>query len=114
MRFEVVQTRRARADVATIARWLNQRLGPGPDAWYRQWVLATKRLGQSADQFGTAPESDSCPEKILQLQFKTRRGRFFRVLFVIRGDTVYILHVMGAGQDLLSPEEIVLPEGPRD
>lgn len=114
MRFDVVQTRRARADVATIVRWLNQRSRAGAEAWYRQWVLATKRLGHSADQCGTAPESDSCPERILQLQFKTRRGRFFRILFIVRGDTVFILHVMGAGQDLLSPEDIVLPEGPRD
>jgi hypothetical protein len=38
--------------------------------------------------------------------FKTRRGRAYRALFLIRGDVVFVLHVRGPGQRPLEPGEL--------
>jgi hypothetical protein len=38
--------------------------------------------------------------------FGTRRGRTYRVLFVIRGDVVQILCVRGPGERPVKPEDI--------
>jgi hypothetical protein len=56
-----------------------------------------------------APESNDHPEPIYQVIFKTRRGRPYRALFVVRDRTVFILHVRGPGQDFVAPNEIANP-----
>jgi hypothetical protein len=38
--------------------------------------------------------------------FRTRRGRTYRALFVIRGDIVQILCVRGPGEKPVKPEDI--------
>ncbi len=49
---------------------------------------------------GFAPENPDHEEEIRQCLFKTRHGLQYRLLYLVREDTVYILHVRGAGQDL--------------
>ena len=46
-------------------------------------------------------------DEIRQRIFKTRRGLPYRILFVVRGDVIYLLHVRGPGQDLMAPEEML-------
>jgi hypothetical protein len=42
--------------------------------------------------------------------FKTRHGRTYRLLYVVRGDLIYLLHVRGPGQDLMGDDEVRLPD----
>ena len=56
------------------------------------------------------PEADEIGVDLKQRIFKTRRGNSFRLLFIVRGDTVHILAVRGAGQNLVSDDNIEIPE----
>jgi hypothetical protein len=67
-------------------------------------------LRERPSSFGQAPESSRHEIDIYQVLFKTRRGRTYRALFSIVADTVYIMHVRGPGQDVISPNEIIVPE----
>lgn len=55
---------------------------------------------------GLAPESENHRDEIRQRIFKTRRGLPYRILFVVRGDVIYLLHVRGPGQDIMAPDEM--------
>ena len=41
--------------------------------------------------------------------FKTRSGRVYRSLFVIEGNTIHVVGVRGAGQDLAGSGDLELP-----
>ncbi|MCA9116906.1 MAG: hypothetical protein KDA79_17625, partial [Planctomycetaceae bacterium] len=48
-------------------------------------------------------------DRIQEILFRTRRGLVYRGLFTVRGQTVYLLHTRGPGQNDLSPQELSLP-----
>ncbi len=53
---------------------------------------------------------DAFEESIRNVLFKTRRGRTYQMLFVIRGAAVHVVSIRGAGQQPIRPDEIELPE----
>ena len=55
------------------------------------------------------PEDEDHEEEIRHILFKTRRGKTYRAIFIIRTDTVFVLHVRGPGQDLIAPDELRFP-----
>ena len=58
---------------------------------------------------GIAPEAAGASEEVRQLTFKTRKGLWYRLLFIVRDDKVFVLHVRGPGQDLMAQTEIQFP-----
>jgi plasmid stabilization system protein ParE len=66
-------------------------------------MQAIRSLQDNPERCGLAPESEWCPGEIRQLLHGKRKG-VYRILFEIRHDAVYILHVRHGAQDLLSPE----------
>ncbi len=109
MSFEVSLTDGATSDVRAILRWIEERSPAGALSWYRAWQKVLQSLRGRGDKFGVAPESEDHPETIFQVVFKTRRGRPYCALFVIRSRNVFVLHVRGPGQRLLAPDEIRKP-----
>jgi len=91
----------AKDDVRAILTWIEQRSPAGAEAWYGAWMDALRTLGERAEALAEAPESDDHAEPVRQLLFKTKRGRRYRALFVVRGDAAFVLHVRGPGQDTL-------------
>lgn len=75
-------------------------------AWLDAWDEALQLVKQRADSFGLAPEVDHRGDPVRQILFKTKRGRMYRALFVIRGSNVRILHVRGPGQNLIGLDEL--------
>jgi plasmid stabilization system protein ParE len=109
MTFSVTVTSSAKQNVRSIIRWIEERSRSGAETWYRRWLEVLKRLGESGGTFGIAPEDEDHEETIYQVIFKTRRGLPYRALFIVRGNQLYVLHVRGPGQDLMSPDEVRLP-----
>jgi plasmid stabilization system protein ParE len=103
MSFHVRTTDTALDDVRGILRWIAERSPSGAEAWYRRWREVLTDLQKRADVYGLAPENEDHPELIRHILFKTRRGRTYRALFVVRD---LILHVRGPGQRLLRPDEL--------
>lgn len=99
----------AEHDLDEILDWLSRRSSVGAGTWYRRWLEVANNLTDSADKCPLAPENDEAELEIRHLVFKTRRGREYRAIFTIQGDTVVVLHIRGPGQDIVPPEEIREP-----
>jgi plasmid stabilization system protein ParE len=106
MTYHVQPTAQAEADIDRIFNWLFDRSPEGARRWYETFWDSAERLKSLPLSCGVAPESDDFPEEVRQMLFKTRRGRTYRALFVIRGDIVHILCVRGPGERPVKPEDI--------
>jgi plasmid stabilization system protein ParE len=109
MKFHAQLTWRAERDIDQQLAWLHERSPQGAANWLRVWDQTFATLKSSADQNSLAPESEGQPIEIRQILFHTRKGRDYRALFTIERDTVYVMHVRGPGQDLVSPDQLQLP-----
>jgi plasmid stabilization system protein ParE len=108
MTLQVRVSQRAQADVETILTWLYGRSPQGAARWFDKYLDTLQNLPDQADGCPQAPEAATLGRDLRQLLFKTRRGHTYRSLFVIEGDFVQLLAVRGAGQDLLTAEELRL------
>lgn len=102
----VVLTARSERDIDAIYDWLLSRSESGAASWYEQPLSTLRSLESAPDSHPLAPENDAFDEVIRQVLFKTRRGRFYRILFRIAADEVVVLAVRGPHQDLLQPGEL--------
>jgi plasmid stabilization system protein ParE len=110
MAFHVDFTDEAEACADEIYRWIAERSPDGAVRWKRALERTVERIADAADTFALAPESDAFREPVREIPFKTRKGRKYRALFVIRDDVATIISVRGAGQDLISPDDVPLPD----
>lgn len=90
---------------ATLA-WLVAQSKPGAARWLQQWDEVLVSLAKNPLSSSIAPENDDHAETIRQIIFKTRRGRRYRALFVIRGETVFVTNLRGPGQDFVPAHEL--------
>jgi len=103
-------SRRAERDVRAIQTWLVERSRAGALRWLDALQAVLDQLPATASSCPVAPEADDLGLDLRQKLFKTRRGHVYRLVFVIREDSVEILAVRGTGQDFLAAEELELPE----
>ena len=106
MTFNVHELRRARGDIASIARWLADRSPRGARAWLDSYDDMVNRLKRQADSYALANEHENFDLDVRQVLFKTKRGRVYRALFLIDGQDVYILRVRGPGQAPVQPDDL--------
>jgi plasmid stabilization system protein ParE len=109
MRYSVSLTVNAKCNVRGIIRFIERSSRSGAETRYRRWLQVLDLLETSAEGCGLAPEDADHEPRIQQIIFKTRRGLPYRAVFVIRDERVYVLHVRGSGQDLISPDDLYLP-----
>lgn len=98
MNFTVRELSKARADKRDILEWLLNRSRTGARAWLSAYDNAVERLKTTANSCGEADENSELDTDVKQALFKTRRGRTYRILFLIESSQVYILRVRGPGQ----------------
>lgn len=108
MTYRVIATARAKRDVDVCFNFIASASSRGAASWFNAYEHALRSL-EHAPSHGLAAESEFFQEPIRELVFKTRHGRPYRMLFVIRNEAVYVLHIRGPGQDLLSAAEVQLP-----
>lgn len=97
---------RATADIDEIFTWLSKRSTAGAEAWHAALV---KRLADLASGtfFGSrAPESKRLDFELRHAFFKTRRGRTYRVLFLVFDSEIRVLRVRGPGQKPVGRRDI--------
>ena len=104
--YQVKFSRRANQDVADILNWLRQRSVQGARRWLEALEQIETRLRASPEGFGLAEESDTFKEPVRQALFRTKHGNTYRVLFVVREDTVTLLCVRGPGQPPFKPSDM--------
>jgi plasmid stabilization system protein ParE len=106
MSYRVTLLPDARQELATIFTWLANRSPQGAKTWFNRFTEALLTLEDAPLSFGLAPESEFANREVRQLIFKTKRGRRYRALFTVSGDTVHVLHIRGPGQDLVEPHDV--------
>jgi plasmid stabilization system protein ParE len=110
MTFAVRVLGRATADVDHIYLWLRQRSPEGAAAWYAVYLDKLRELADSIAASSVAPEATEFDMELRQAFFKTRRGRTYRLLFVIAGDDLRVLRVRGPGQHPVSRRDLPAEE----
>jgi plasmid stabilization system protein ParE len=98
-------TARALREIDEALAFLSARSRAAADQWHQQLLDAVCSLQNNPERCGPAPESEWYPGELRQLIHGKKRG-VYRILFEVRGDTVYILRVRHSAQALLDPGEM--------
>lgn len=110
MKFTVNALRAAQRDYHEILEYIAARSKTGAVAWAKAFDKALAYLEENASSCPLAAENEYVDVEVRETLFKTRRGLIYRVLFTIRDNTVFILHVRGPGQDFIASKEIRAPD----
>lgn len=102
-------TEPAKRDVDEIYEWLRERSPAAAQSWWHAFLATLDKIKQNPFRYAAAPEDDVFDKPLLQALFKTRHGRTYRALFVVREDAVYRLRVRSGGQDLIGRSDVELP-----
>lgn len=108
MTYEVHVTEPAHADIEAAYEWLKERTDQYAVAWFNGLANALDGLAHLPARCPLAAESRHFHEKVYQLLYG-KRPHLYRVLFVVRGKNVFILHVRHGARSELQPGEIRLP-----
>lgn len=98
MTFRVRLLRRGQSDADDIYLWLRKRSPAGAVAWYAALLARLDELAVNAAACSLAPEAERLGVELRQTFFKTRRGRKYRLVFVLVETEVRVLRVRGPGQ----------------
>jgi plasmid stabilization system protein ParE len=98
--YQVKPTRRALADADEAFTWLYKEAPEAALRWYDGLLDALKSLNQNPLRWGLARENPYFDDEIRQLLY----GRY-RVLFTVKGKTVFVLRVRHGARDTLMPDE---------
>jgi plasmid stabilization system protein ParE len=106
MNYRVIVMPDAQQKISDIYDYLAERSKTGADALFDQFVAALADLKLRPLAYAVAPENANVEREIRQLFFRTKRGRRYRVLFTIDGDTVVVLQVRGPGEPYVRDDEL--------
>lgn len=103
----IIITGPARRDIeAAYDWWKEHRSVEQANRWYVGIHAAVQSLRSNPERCSLATEHDLLAQGIRQLLFGLGRRATHRVVFTIDGDTVVVLRVRHASQDVLSLEEL--------
>lgn len=100
MTYRVEFSRRAESDAYEAYRFIAQDSVANADRWFSRLVRAVESLEASPRRCRRAPENRYFEEDIRHLMFGV-----YRILFTVRKDTVYVLHIRHGSRRAMRPEE---------
>ena len=106
MPYTVRTLSRAKFDAQQIYDWIKERSPEGALRWWTAFRDACHSLKQSPERQSMAIEAEQTGRDLRQLLFKTRRGSYYRLLYIIVGAEVHVLRVRGPGQPDLTTDEL--------
>ena len=105
MTYRVVFQPRAVRDIGGAAQWIEDQAKSPAKAlkWVRSIRKKIETLKATPKRCPVDPDSDAFGEEVRVLLYGKRHGKY-RVLFTIRGDTVYVLTVRHSAQRSIQEE----------
>ena len=97
MTYTVIFSPHALEELDAAYQWLVEETPQHAPEWHNAMVEATLSLEQHPGRCPLAPDFRNHSEEIRQLLHGNRQHAY-RILFTIRGDSVYILHVRHAAR----------------
>jgi plasmid stabilization system protein ParE len=107
MDYTVRSLPRAEFDAQHIYDWLLARSAQGARNWWAAFGDACDRLKEDPLTCARSLESDALRRDLREALFKTRRGHYYRLVFMVVESEVRILRVRGPGQPVLTEDELV-------
>jgi plasmid stabilization system protein ParE len=104
MAFLVRLTQTAKVEIDTAYSWLREQNPVYADKWFREMMDTIASLQEKPLRCALAPENDVLTEEIRQLLYGKLKNKY-RILFAIREDTVFVLHIRHSSQAPLMGEE---------
>lgn len=101
MRYNVELSEQAEADVREIYRYIRKHGPANPDRWKAGLADKFASLEALPESCGLAPENEHTEATIRQRLYGP-----FRILFVVREGTVYVLTVRHGARGFLEPWEL--------
>ena len=102
MRYQVLITASAEADLDEAYCWLSERAREAAVNWYNGVLDAFLSLETFPERCPLAPESRAFKREIRQL-LHGKRQHAYRILFDVSEETVRILHVRHGAREHLKP-----------
>jgi plasmid stabilization system protein ParE len=99
-------TRRALAEIDQALGWLSERSPEAAARWHRRLLADIDSLQDHPERCPLAPEDEWYEGGELLQLLSGRRTGVYRILFEVRGRTVFILRVRHSARDLLRPDEL--------
>ena len=106
MEFQVRLSRQAEIEIEAAYQWFKERTPDYADQWFRDLMNRMATLQKQPRRCALAIENDVFPEEIRQLLYGKKQPNIYRILFVIRDDVVYVLHVRHCRQPPLTAEDV--------
>lgn len=108
-KYRVAVTRRAERDADDIYVWIARRSPDGASKWHSAFRKMLQGLEEDPMRHARAPEAVTLGLDIQQALFKTRHGHTYRALYTLVSDTVHVISVRGAGEELVTLDDVELP-----
>jgi plasmid stabilization system protein ParE len=105
MTYHVIITPEAETDLRTTYRYIRRHAPHAAREWIRGARRNLKTLARYPGRCPLAPESASFNEPIRELFFGSGNRGTYRFLFVVLGQSVYILHVRHGSMLPLAPRD---------
>lgn len=105
MTYRVIITPEAETDLRTIYRYIRSQAPRAARDWIRRARQSAQSLARRPERCPLAPESASFEKPIRELFFGAGNRGTYRFLFVVLGQSVYLLHVRHGSMLPLSPPE---------
>lgn len=106
MSFRVRLTAEAVRNQNEIADWISQHSIEGAIRWLDSLSHVLDQVSSSPLSFAIAAEDEFSHKELRNAPFGTRKGRVFRAIFYVDGDTVIVTHLRGPDQKNLSDDEL--------
>ena len=108
MTYQVVLTDRAARDLDEAYRWCAERAPEAAVGWYNGFIDALNSLVSNPERCPVAAEGRKLSIEIRQLLYGRRRS--YRALFLVREQTVVVLHIRHTARCEANPEDLLQPE----
>ena len=99
-------TRRALAEIDQALGWLAGRSPTAAAKWHRRLLADIDSLQGHPERCPLAPEDEWYEGGELRELLSGKRSGAYRILFEVRGGTVFILRVRHSARNLLRPDEL--------
>lgn len=106
MGFRVELTPRSQEDIRETFEWIREAAPEAATRWYVGLIAKLATLETLPSRCSRAPESYVVDRDIRQLYYGLRPKDWFRALFEIRGDVVFILRVRRCTQAEIPTDEL--------
>ena len=106
MKFRVRLTAEAVCNQNEIADWIADRSVTGALSWLDALDHVLQQVSTAPMSFPLAVEDEFCDKELRNALFGTRKGRVFRAIFYLDGDSVIVTHLRGPDQQDLSADDL--------